>query len=127
MEFEAYILATILAAFIDFLRIKAKKGEVANIQHVWSWLIGGVFLLICVLLLKIEHWIVYTFVCIGIRAVFYDPVLNLLRQLPIDYTSKTTTSRIDKWERLVNNFWVERLLYVAYTSAVLAQYYNLNG
>ena len=112
MEALTYLLFTVIAAHIDAIRIKNSKK--ANINHTYSVLIGFAFFLIVVVLFNIigtllnVKWIIFAFICIGIRGVFYDPALNLFRGLSIDYTSKTTTSLTDKF---LTDFWTERIVY----------------
>lgn len=59
----------------------------------------------------INPWLVP--VQIAWRALLFSPLLNLARQLPISYTSPTSTSIIDKIERRLfkNNFKIRTVVY----------------
>ena len=105
MELLTYILFTVIAAHIDSIRIK--KSKKANINHFYSVVIGFAFFLITGFLFNVK-WGLFALICVGIRGVFYDPILNLFRGLKIDYTSKTTTSLTDKF---LTDFWTERVVY----------------
>ena len=117
MEALTYILFTVIAAHIDAIRIK--KSKKANINHAYSVAIGFAFFIIVGFLLNVK-WILFGLICIGIRGVFYDPALNLFRGLPIDYTSKTTTSLTDKF---LTDFWTERIVYGAGLLLFIILYY----
>lgn len=110
-----YAAFTILLAFIEKLRIKAKWGEVLNIKHSWSG--AGAILAFIATVAIFNQWNLYVLClgvsCIGVRGVIYDPVLNLFRGEYIDYESPTTNSKSDKAEKKRNiNFWGQRLLYL---------------
>ena len=117
---------TILLAFIENLRINAKKGEVLNIKHSWSGFGAIVAFIVTVAIFK--QWNLYVLClgisCIGMRGVFYDPALNLFLGRYIDAESETTDNKTDFFEKNRHiSFWVQRLLYLVLTAAGFALYY----
>lgn len=111
---------TILLAFIEKLRIKAKWGEVLNIKHSISG--AGAIVAFLITVAIFNQWNLYTIClgisCWGIRGVFYDPILNLFRGQYIDYESPTSDSKTDFFEHNRHlGFWVQRLLYLLLAAA----------
>lgn len=113
----AYLLPTILLAYVDKSRIKSTFGEVQNIDKKFSWSLG---VIVAILIYLYCHdwdctvswdWLFF-FEAIAIRGIFYDPALNLFRRKKIDYRSKTTNSKTDKKEWvLFKSFWHEKIAY----------------
>jgi hypothetical protein len=121
MEFLTYIVLTFFAALIDDTRISESWGKVKNINHKLSVLVGGLFAAIVLVLFNPEKWQLFLLMCVCLRGVFYDPFLNLLRGLEIDYTSETTDSVTDQF---LKDFWVERLAYFVFFIALSLYYYG---
>ena len=97
------ILATIICAFVNFLRIKATYGKVTNINKVITVSLGICFYLFCLDLSFSNSYditplksVVYAAYYVCIRLAFYNPFLNLMRGLDIFYRSETTNSVIDR-------------------------------
>jgi steroid 5-alpha reductase family enzyme len=97
------VLATILCAIIDFLRIKFSYGKVENIDKFWTISIGVILFTVCLDLsfvytdeLSPLMVLVYLLYYLSVRLTFYSPLLNVLRGLDIFYRSTTTNSRIDQ-------------------------------
>jgi hypothetical protein len=120
LEFITYIVLTFFAALIDDIRISGTWGKVKNINHKLSVLVGVLFAVIVLVLFNPAKWVLFLLMCICIRGVFYDPFLNLLRGLEIDYTSETTDSVTDQF---LKDFWVERLAYFVFFIALSLYYY----
>ena len=120
MEFITYIVLTFFAALIDDIRISETWGKVKNINHKLSILVGVLFAVIVLVLFNPIKWQLFLLMCICIRGVFYDPFLNLMMGLVIDYTSETTDSITDQF---LKDFWVERLAYFVFFIALSLYYY----
>lgn len=118
MKLLIYIFVTIILAYIDKLRIDdemKKKYPKKNISHRLSdilAILGAIPLYIFIQPnFKILYGLVFILGCIGVRELFYDPMLNIFRKLRIDYGSPTSTSTVDIQERKWGlTFWEERLL-----------------
>lgn len=95
-----YLAFTISMAIYHSTLIK--RGKV--IKHAWwallSVVIAGLFGLI--------NWL-YIPAFIMMRALVFSPTLALFRHLPINYTSLTSTSIIDKLERKVFRTWGHKM------------------
>ena len=122
----SYAALTILLAIIEKYRIKANWGEILNIKHSWSG--AGAIAAFILLLALFNQWNLYMICigicCWGIRGIFYDPALNLLRGEYIDYESDSTTSKTDKAEKKRKiSFWMQRLLYFLLAAAGYGLYY----
>jgi hypothetical protein len=113
------IFATIISAIIEAIRINLSKGKVYNINKLWTYTIGFCMLGAC-LALSVDYYdeiwpqdvFCYIIYFAFVRGVIYDPLLNMLRGLKIDYISKTTNSIIDKAVGNRVNFWVLRIIYL---------------
>jgi hypothetical protein len=96
------ILSAILSTCIEWLRIRLSYGKVSNVNKLWTYTIG-VILFAASLSLSVDYYddisplyvLCYAMHFASVRGVIYDPLLNLLRGLPIDYKSETTNSIID--------------------------------
>jgi len=96
-------ISAVICAAIEYLRIKATQGKVANVSKFWSVTIAFVFFGLC-LALSIDyydyilphHVLFYGLYFAGCRGFIYDVVLNLLRGLKYNYVSHTTNSFIDR-------------------------------
>lgn len=104
---------------VDALRIKAAQGKQENINHGWSVLIAtfagmGAFGFSRLDLVG-KGWygfaqaIPISIGFIAIRVLIYDPILNLMRNLPIDYESPTTSAKTDNLTSGII-FWEKRLI-----------------
>lgn len=114
----SYILATVAAAGIEWLRLKIQHGKVSNLNKRVSVAIGFGLWLLVVWMLGLWHVQVLLFgiACVGLRGVFYDPVLNLFRRKPIDHEAYTTNSLTDQLERDEDlSFWEQRIAYAIWT------------
>lgn len=113
------IFAAIISALIEALRIKLSKSEVVNISKLWTYTIGFCMFGIC-LALSIDYYdeiyplevACYAIYFASVRGVIYDPLLNVLRGLSVDYTSKSTNSIIDRTIGSKINFWMLRGIYL---------------
>lgn len=109
------LLFAILAAFIEWLRIRSVHGRVANVSKFISVNIAVVLFIGC-LALSIDyydevnpgHVLVYGLYYIGCRGLIYDVCLNAFRGLPFDYFSETTNSFTDNLSRKFGGFWALR-------------------
>jgi hypothetical protein len=115
------IFAAVISALIEAIRIKLSKGSVYNINKLWTYTIGFCMLGAC-LALSVDYYdeiwpqdvFCYAVYFAFVRGVIYDPLLNLLRGLSVDYKSKTTNSIIDRKIGNRVNFWVLRIIYLAF-------------
>jgi hypothetical protein len=113
------IFAVVISALIEALRINLSKGRVDNINKLWTYTIGFLMLGAC-LALSLDYYdevwpqdvFCYVVYFAFVRGVIYDPLLNLLRGLSVDYKSKTTNSIIDRKIGNRVNFWVLRIIYL---------------
>lgn len=114
------IASAVICAIIEAARIFVSYGHRYNVNKVWTYTIGisffGLSLAFSVGYYD-EIWpldvMCYMIYYASVRGVIYDPLLNVLRGLPVDYKSKTTNSKID---RVIGNrvqFWVLRIIYLA--------------
>ena len=114
-------LSAILAAFIEWLRIVATHGKVANVSKFISVNIAVILFIVC-LALSVDYYsevtpgdvLVYGLYYIGCRGLFYDVCLNACRGLPLDYFSDHTNSLIDNLSRNLGGFWALRLISVLF-------------
>jgi hypothetical protein len=114
------IFAAVISALIEALRIKLSKGNVFNINKFWTYTIGFGMFGVC-LALSVGYYdeimpldvMCYAIYFASVRGVIYDPLLNVLRGLSVDYTSKSTNSIIDRVIGNRVNFWVLRIIYLA--------------
>lgn len=117
------ILATFVCALFDALRIKAVKGEVVNINKKYTVLFGALSCVVGVLLYCTHPYtsfidfivkvLVFGLLFVSVRGVFYDPILNKMRGLKINYESETTNSKIDHIEINAKlGFWTQRSIYL---------------
>lgn len=114
------IAAAVICAMIESARIFVSNGYTPNINKLWTITIGVFFFGLClafsvryydyIMPLDVMCYMVYF---ASVRGVLYDPSLNILRGLSVDYKSKTTNSIIDKKIGNRVNFWVLRLIYLA--------------
>lgn len=111
-----YSAITVLLALIDAIRIKKAKGIVENINHKVSSTLAGIAMVIvnvCFIhgalcgdyFLK---WVLFIFAFTSIRLALYDPLLNLMRRMKIDYESPTTSSYVDQHTNKLT-FWDKRI------------------
>jgi hypothetical protein len=114
------ICAVIISALIEGLRINLSKGRVYNINKFWTYTIGFCMFGAC-LAFSLDYYdevwpqdvMCYMIYFASARGVIYDPLLNVLRGLSVDYKSKTTNSIIDRKIGNRVNFWVLRIIYLA--------------
>lgn len=98
------ILATILAAFIDYVRIRLSYGKAENIGKFLSINIGALLFALC-LGLSVGYYdllspldvAVYLAYYILVRLCIYSPLLNIMRGLYIFKQSETTNSKVDQF------------------------------
>ena len=117
MIFVYPISAAIVCAVIEWIRISIAHGQKTNINKVWTYTIGALFFGIS-LAFSLDYYdnseffkIVSYGVCYAAcRGVVYDPLLNVLRYLPVDYKSKSTNSVIDRYLNI--NFYLLRFIYL---------------
>lgn len=105
-------ISSILAAIIEYWRIRQYAGKVQNVNHTYSVAIGAVLILTAIVICWPPlTWRIGLYVAAGIciRGVLYSPLLNKLRGLDWDYESATTSSKIDR----AIGFWPQRLLFAA--------------
>jgi hypothetical protein len=115
------ILAAIISALIEGLRINLSKGKVVNINKLWTYTIGFCMFGVCIAL-SVDYYdeiwpqdvFCYVVYFALVRGVIYDPLLNVLRGLSVDYKSKTTNSIIDRAVGNRVNFWILRIIYFAF-------------
>jgi hypothetical protein len=116
MTFIYPILAVILSAFIEFIRIKITFGKVQNVSKFVTVIIAVVLFVLCLdlsfgyydditPLMVLVYLLYYSF----LRLLIYSPLLNVLRGLPILYRSTTTNSVIDK---LLNKYQISPLMVI---------------
>ena len=115
------IFAAIISALIEALRINLSKGAVENINKLWTYTIGFCMFGVCIAL-SVDYYdeiwpqdvFCYVVYFAFVRGVIYDPLLNVLRGLSVDYKSKTTNSIIDRAVGNRVNFWLLRVIYFAF-------------
>lgn len=98
------ILATILAAFIDYVRIRLSYGKAENIGKFLTINIGALLFALC-LGLSVGYYdllspldvAVYLAYYILVRLCIYSPLLNIIRGLYIFNQSETTNSKVDQF------------------------------
>ena len=84
-----FIVINIILAFIDAQRIK--KGK-----HIYHGVNGAIYGSLVLIAYLFTHNIFSIFALLVLRIPVFNSALNLFRGLPINYTSKTTTSIIDR-------------------------------
>lgn len=97
----------LLAAAVDALRIRLRWGATGNIDHFISGMVGTA---LCAGQWVVQHpgwhWASFAGLCFGMRLLFYDPVLNLMRRERLTYVStKTSAVTATWWRRLNITFW----------------------
>lgn len=114
------ILSAVIAALIESVRIGLSKGSVTNINKSVTYFIGLSLFLTCLDLstnyyyeLSFIQVVCYLVYFAAVRGVIYDPLLNVLRGLPVDYKSKSTNSVIDILIGNRVNFFLFRFIYLA--------------
>jgi len=123
-------IAAVLLSGVDTWRINRVKGKVANINHTVSAglavVVAGLWFALFGFKFSVTIWqvLIYLAVYTCIRGLLYDPSLNIMRRLPIDHISKTTSSGIDQRLNRVS-FWKRRALYGAGLAIVLLINYFL--
>lgn len=98
------IFATILAAFIDYLRIRFSYGQTQNIGKFLTVNIAALLFALC-LGLSVGYYdllspldvVVYLVYYVLIRLCIYSPLLNVMRGLYIFRVSRTTNSKVDQF------------------------------
>lgn len=121
MDIIWYIPVTILLCFVEKIRLDiALKQLKENINHTISTVLAlstGVLLFFIVsfkgdiLWQDLVRLPVFGLGCLGIRLVFYDPVLNLFRGRKLTYESSATTSVDDQLEvKYKIAFWLQRAI-----------------
>lgn len=100
----AFLLFNLLMAWHHSNLIKDNK----KVKHgLWSLLYTISLLPFCFLF---SWW--YAAMGVFLRGWFFSPALNAFRGYGLDYWSLTSTSLIDKGERVVfRKFWIARLFY----------------
>jgi hypothetical protein len=116
--FIAPLLSAFVCATIESIRINSSYGKVLNINKLWTVVIAVVLFVVCIDLsvnfyddLLPHHVLVYAVYYMACRGIIYDVWLNILRGLDIDYTSKTTNSKVDRFLNEYLSFWEIRLFY----------------
>lgn len=113
----APIAAALVAAAIEFGRILLSFGA-TNVNKLWTYTIGVILFGVC-LAVSLDyydevwphHVAIYALYYACCRGMFYDITLNILRCLPVDYKSKTTNSKIDKF-LYKYSFWMTKVVYL---------------
>lgn len=98
-----YLGATFLLAIVDWLRIHQTWNKVDNINHTLSFALG--IAACAVWLVWRPNLPLFLIGCGGVRLLFYSPLLNIIRGLPVAYTSGTSNNQTD---RKIRNFWLQR-------------------
>lgn len=89
-----YVLFCIGLAFINYQVIKADN----RVYHAVNGLCHAAFIAAAYLLCR--EWLLFIILPL-LGGVTFDIALNLFRGLPINYSSSSTKSIIDRWERKV--------------------------
>lgn len=124
--FAAYtILAVILSAFIESIRIRSSYGKVQNVNKVVTFTIGAALFGVCLALIYTDYYntpevievALYAIFYASVRGLLYDPLLNVWTGKQLTYVSTNTNSVIDWFERsgLKWGFWKERFVYLFVT------------
>jgi len=111
--------ASVLAAIIEYLRIRFSHGRLSNVNKFWTVNIGVVLFIVC-LALSLDYYdevspidvLIYLTYYASCRGMVYDIILNILRGLSIDYASKTTNSIIDRLFVNKSTFWITKFMYL---------------
>jgi hypothetical protein len=109
-----FVVINIALAFIDARRIKQNK----HIYHGVNGAIYGGLILISYLF---THSILSSFAMLLLRIPVFNSSLNLFRGLSIDYTSKSTTSIIDKTTQKI----IDAIGYFNYCFVILLIVFSL--
>lgn len=110
------VILNVIHAFIDGARIKSnlKKGIKKDINHLPGAIIYSV---LCGIVALVFGNIWYLIQMLFIRPVFYNPLLSILRFLPLFYVSLTTTSKVDQAMNMITeNGFVQWLIWVWLTA-----------
>lgn len=125
------VLSAILAAFIEWIRIDRKHGNVTNIGKFVTVNIAVILFIFCLALsvnyydsIGLGHVLCYALYYTGCRGLFYDPLLNLFRGLPLSYFSTYTNSRFDKLSANLGGFWASRCISL-FTSLIFGYLWQL--
>ncbi len=109
-----YLAATVLLAGIDAFRIRVQWGRVQNISKVPSAILA---------VLAGAVWFIfkpniYLFLpgCIGVRLLFYSPVLNVFRGRSFNYISNQTNAITDHF---LKAWWLQRAIGAGIVGTVL--------
>ena len=110
----ALIIAVILSAYVEWIRIKAVLNRWLNVPKWVSVTIGAALFFIALGIFKQwsvgNWWLALEYACL--RGFLYDPFLNRFRGLKLDYESDKTNSWVDKLQaRLGISFTLERILF----------------
>ena len=110
----AYIIATIVLALIDSIRISAAiKQKKRSINHTISALLAVVAVVVVFIVDKqpfdLVNIIFFAIKCVGIRLVFFDPLLNIFNRNPIDFDGSTAKSDLIE-KRFKITFWKQRVI-----------------
>jgi hypothetical protein len=89
-------IAVILTIIIETVRIKSVHGVVQKINPIYTYLIGAVFFVVC-LLVSDRNWFLLLVNYVCLRAAIYSPLLNLLRGKYIFYASPNPDKLIDRF------------------------------
>lgn len=100
-----YLLATILLASVDAIRIRITWGRIVNIKHWISWSLA-IAVGIIIYFFQSWPWYLYAPMCLFVRLLFYAPILNLFRGKDYNYESSKTSSSVDA----DISFWGQRLI-----------------
>lgn len=122
LTFILPILSAIVCASIEYARIVSVKGQVDNVNKLWSVTIGVVFFVVS-LALSVSYYddimpddvLFYAIYYSGCRGLFYSPTLNALRGLRFDYFSDSTNSIIDSFFSKIGGFWASMVAYLIIT------------
>jgi hypothetical protein len=129
-----YMGVTFLLALVDAIRINIarRKGQ-SNIAHKVSTELAAIFGVVVAAtgiwgdkkfgLDWIYRLLIVQVALVFIRLIFYDPLLNVLRRLPLDYESGTTSSWIDRHVHF--SFWQKRAIGVAAWVIIVLVYYKI--
>ena len=106
------LIAIFLSAFIEGIRIEAKKGHWLNVPKWVTWLIGAGLFAVVFWIFGFKEWYFIIPEMLFLRGLLYDPVLNRLRGLKWNYVSTSTNSWLDKLEAKIGlHFTAQRVLY----------------
>jgi hypothetical protein len=127
-----YAIITIFLAFVDYLRIKHAQGKEQNINHGVSGILD-ITAMAGVSIWYLDHpyadfWqlVAKAFILAlgycAIRLLVYDLTLALMRGLPYNYESATTSSYIDNHSRPIP-WWDKRIIAAVIWIVLLIAYH----